>query len=397
MKDNCVKKGLVVGIILLFAGTTVITAIAQDTEKPLLISRGNWLYVGGGGPGNYTRIQDAINASSEGDTIFVYDESSPYYEHLIIAHRIFLIGENRETTIIDGNGFEYVVLLAYNASYVTIAEFTIRNGFRGIVINTNNNVIAGNIIDDISDDGILMITGSDGNTVAGNIITHTASGIALDRFTSSQNKIYNNCIENNMQGIKVYGLPYLKNTVSFYEENSCEIYQNTLRNNDYGIFVFSLSYVNISHNDITNNSYGIDLEIGWDGYCSNNTIFQNNISRNEHGITMYIEESDYSRGIKDNNIVENNITYNGKGVEMTNYYLYGIGFNTFYHNNFIGNTQTVNLENSIYNHWVGNYWGNPRLLPYPIVIKLEKWIFSIPWVNFDWRPAKTPYDIGVRE
>ena len=79
------RKCLAVGIILLFVGTCIIPAIAQESEKPSQsTSRGNWLYVGGSGPGNYSKIQDAINASSNGDTVFVYDDSSPYLENLII-------------------------------------------------------------------------------------------------------------------------------------------------------------------------------------------------------------------------------------------------------------------------------------------------------------------------
>ncbi len=44
---------------------------------------GNIFYVGGSGFGNYTKIQDAIDNSSNGDTIFVYDDSSPYYENIV--------------------------------------------------------------------------------------------------------------------------------------------------------------------------------------------------------------------------------------------------------------------------------------------------------------------------
>ena len=69
------RKWLAIGIILLFVGTCIIPAIAQDTEKSLPSSRGNWLYVGGSGPGNYTRIQDAIDNASDGDTVFVYSGS----------------------------------------------------------------------------------------------------------------------------------------------------------------------------------------------------------------------------------------------------------------------------------------------------------------------------------
>ncbi|MBE3093908.1 MAG: hypothetical protein IMZ52_02670, partial [Actinobacteria bacterium] len=79
-----IGKCLVVGIILLFIGTGIIPAIAQESEKPSQsTSRGNWLYVGGSGPGNYSSIQAAINATSSGDTVFVYAASSPYYENVI--------------------------------------------------------------------------------------------------------------------------------------------------------------------------------------------------------------------------------------------------------------------------------------------------------------------------
>jgi len=101
------RKCLSVGIILLFVGTCIVPAIAQDTEKPLPSSRGNWLYVGGSGPGNYTRIQDAINASSDVDFIFVYNGT--YYENVWINKVIMLIGQNKYGTIIDGGGVGNVV------------------------------------------------------------------------------------------------------------------------------------------------------------------------------------------------------------------------------------------------------------------------------------------------
>ncbi|MBE3136539.1 MAG: hypothetical protein IMZ43_03980, partial [Thermoplasmata archaeon] len=85
------RKGLAVGIILLFIGTCIISTVAQDTEKPLPASRGNWLYVGGSGSGNYSTIQDAIDNSSNGDTVYVYNGT--YYEHVEIDKSITLIGE----------------------------------------------------------------------------------------------------------------------------------------------------------------------------------------------------------------------------------------------------------------------------------------------------------------
>jgi hypothetical protein len=45
-----------------------------------------------------------------------------------------------------------------------------------------------------------------------------------------------------------------------------------------------------------------------------------------------------------------------------------------------------------------NYWGQPRTKPYPIYGKIYGKIgpfyrIALPWVQFDWHPAKEPYDI----
>jgi hypothetical protein len=68
-----IRKWLAIGIILLFVGVTIAPTMAQDTEKSQPTSRGNWLYVGGSGPGNYTRIYYALLNAHDGDTIFVYN------------------------------------------------------------------------------------------------------------------------------------------------------------------------------------------------------------------------------------------------------------------------------------------------------------------------------------
>ncbi len=76
------RKCLAIGIILLFVGVTISSSNSTEhTEKSQSTSRGNWLYVGGSGPGNYTRIQDAIDDASHGDTVFVYLWST--YDELI--------------------------------------------------------------------------------------------------------------------------------------------------------------------------------------------------------------------------------------------------------------------------------------------------------------------------
>jgi len=53
---------------------------------------------------------DGSNSDAKnGDTVFVYDDSSPYYENIIVNKSIILIGENRGTTVIDGGGYGDVI------------------------------------------------------------------------------------------------------------------------------------------------------------------------------------------------------------------------------------------------------------------------------------------------
>ena len=76
------KKELIGIIICILLVRTIlpVTGNVLVNKTPLSSINGNTLYVGGDGPGNYSIIQDAIDNSSDGDTIFVYNGT--YYEHL---------------------------------------------------------------------------------------------------------------------------------------------------------------------------------------------------------------------------------------------------------------------------------------------------------------------------
>jgi len=79
MKNNTLRKKILVGIIFLFIiiGLNSSTGLSIEVNSFLQISGSNTLYVGGNGEGNYSSIQDAINNASEGDIVFVFDDSSP--------------------------------------------------------------------------------------------------------------------------------------------------------------------------------------------------------------------------------------------------------------------------------------------------------------------------------
>ncbi|GAH31832.1 unnamed protein product, partial [marine sediment metagenome] len=152
-----IKKGLAIAVILLFVGMCVVssTAVTELREKPSPISfDGITLYVGGSGSNNYTVIQEAINDAIDGDTVFVYDDSAPYYENVIVDRSIDLIGEDRNTTIIDGEIGDIIIKII--SDNVVVSGFTLTNGYMGIAIISDFCIISGNIIEYFFSYGIIL-------------------------------------------------------------------------------------------------------------------------------------------------------------------------------------------------------------------------------------------------
>lgn len=327
------RKILAVGIILLFVGTSIIPTIAQNTEEPLPTSRGNWLYVGGSGPGNYTRIQDAIDNASDGDTVFVY--SGVYNEQVSINKSINLLGENKSTTIINGQENGCIITLLADNNIVT--NFTIKNaGFNG------NEDIAG------------IIVYSSSNQISETIITsdtENAYGILL--VNSSYDIITMNIIHNNYHsGIEVRG----------GQENS--ITYNLLFNNSHGSLDFGYSTKNfISENKITDNICLMLLG-------SSDNVIVKNIFENK-AIALWFTDSG------NNTIKQNNFIKEWKRIIFLFY-----------------NILCASEKGTPKNNWDGNYWYRQRILPKTIFNHLlldnERAGISI---EIDWHPVQEPYDI----
>jgi parallel beta-helix repeat protein len=343
------KKILIaIGLTILFLGNCITPTVANDNLKisSIPFSKGKTLYVGGTGEGNYSTIQDAIDDSVDGDTVFVYDDSSPYHElHILIDKSINLIGENKETTVIDGNNCEWGSVIRLVANSVNINGFTIRNGYEGISIGSNYNIISGNKITDC-EWCIHFPEGSSNNILSGNIVTlSNYSGIFL--YCCNNNTISNNIITSNIEaGIADY---------------LC--YNNTIMDN-----IITL-----------NKKGGIYLCMS-----SNYTIFGNNITMNTmYGIEIY--SSDYNKIIR-NNIQKNYIS--GLRFDHAHY-------NLIESNNFIENKIQASFKFSRKNNWVENYWDNwiGFRVNKPIFHKFPKIIYGFLGVYIDWRPAKKPYDI----
>jgi parallel beta-helix repeat protein len=247
MRQSYVVKGRVVFIVCtVLLGITVVFSATLTTASSSL-EDGQTLYVGGSGPGNYSHIQDAVDNASEGDMVFVFDDSAPYVESVVVNTSLRLIGEDRNTTIVGG----VRRAISIYANSVTVSGFSIQN--------------CGDFWECC---GVYAI--SDNNTISGNTIVNNdrINGIYLD--ASSYNIITDNSIENNQyHGIRL-------------EYSS----HNTLRGNrvnnnrGYGIYLAESSDNQIMENTVTQ-SFWNGILLGDD--CSNNSIYHNNMVDNPEG------------------------------------------------------------------------------------------------------------------
>ena len=164
-------------------------------------------------PQDYLTIQQAIDATNPGDTIQV--AAGTYYEHVDVTKAISLIGEDPNTTIIDGGGAGTVVTV--RVPNVEIKGFTIQNG-------GGQEPYCG-----------ILVYGCNGSTISNNIIRKNYYGLYL--LQSNNSNIFGNTIANNSYaGIKLSG-------------NNNIFYDNTIVNNFVGVWVSVSFSPNIFYHD----------------------------------------------------------------------------------------------------------------------------------------------------
>jgi hypothetical protein len=93
-------------------------------------------------PGDFGTIQAAINNAAAGESILV--ASGTYYEHITLKDGVTLLGEDRDTTIIDANRSGGMVVSSANCGADTVIDgFTITKGggpIGGGMYNENSSV-----------------------------------------------------------------------------------------------------------------------------------------------------------------------------------------------------------------------------------------------------------------
>ena len=183
---------------LLAASWVVITIVPVKAEPRTIVV-----------PDDYPTINAAISSAADGDTIYV--KKGTYTETLVIETALTLMGEDLETTIINGQSSRTVILIRHD--YVNITGFTViyddspnspdpyflwSSRLAGIhILSAKHCNVYGNRIDD-NGAGVWLYDASE-NNITGNSIARNDYGIRVE--SSANNIIADNVVKNNYGGI----------------------------------------------------------------------------------------------------------------------------------------------------------------------------------------------------
>jgi parallel beta-helix repeat protein len=217
--------------------------ISQTTSEDI---RTPVSYVGGSGQGNFTRIQDALDTMTSPGTVYVYP--GIYHENLKITTPVHLLGADTNSTIIDGDNEDYVVILAAGNS--TLSGFTITHSEMRFPFA-----------------GIYVI--SDHNTISQNILTDNFYGMQLG-YSSSYNLIVNNTIHHNGR----CGIYF--NHASYNRLMGNQVFDQPV--NGFGLYEFSNNNSIVGNIFSDNRDTGVNIRESYDNHVINNTFGQGYIA-----------------------------------------------------------------------------------------------------------------------
>jgi parallel beta-helix repeat protein len=359
-------------IILLILATSYLYQIKPVFSSTILV------------PAQYPTIQAALDHAAIGDTVQV--APGIYYEHVNVNKSVTIVGENLQTTIVDGtaNG----TIFDLDGSNIHISGFTIRNaGITGNAITSSKETVT-----------------SDNDWISNNIITTSQYGVYLSYSTG--NRIFSNTFINNVfAGISVnicgstnitantiVGGPYGIKTTS---STNNIIVGNTISQSSYSIYLASASTGNTVRNNVlsgktacvysSSDSTTIDHNTLNDGAtgvylynCKSGSVYYNTCKNSSYGIRLYNPSALTSSHTVSNNkilytdwaielVYSDGNTLTGNWLKQNTYgvYMSSSSSNTFYRNNFVNNkmqasagTGSNTWSKSISGKNQGNYWSD---------------------------------------
>jgi len=354
-------------------------------------------------PDEYSLIQEAIDQARPGATVYV--KAGIYLEHVVVdKNGLRLVGEDMDTTIIDGDGTGSVIYV--EANNTVFSGFTVKNSGRNLY-----------------DSGIYLHH-SFNTSVSSNSVINNNLGIYL--YESSNSILRNNNISGSRYNFGVFGLNlqgYIHNIdVSNIVDRKPIIYWVNQASKQPPVNAGYIGIVNSTNINVEN----LTLTKNWQGilfaYTTNSTI--KNVTANKHKDGIWLLKccgcSLYGNNVSDNNWggialvnsslcsvycnnANNNVEY---GIFLSN-----SADNMFYHNNFINNKRQAWLYGVNNNIWDsgypsgGNYWsdyagrdeksgpyqdetGNDGIGDAPYIIDLD---------NKDGYPLMKPWDLPPPE
>ena len=298
------------------------------------------------GGADYQTIQDAINASTDGDTVKVYE--GVYNEEVVVNKTLTLMGNGSKTVVDAGSRGDDTIVLQSNwcnisgfnlttkpmasdyyrvailsdfntvsnclfleknseaikieGDHNTITNNTISSVLRApaVLVQGNVNTIADNVLDD---NGLALKIWGDGNEVlrnscrecAGgmmvlgddnNIASNTITGYgetAINMMSTQGTLVENNSCSGSLGGGSEKAAIFLSNSEHCeISHNTCEDYSNI------GIFVHLGNENTVSHNRCEANTYVGDTASGIYVYESDNNTITNNDCNNNVGVGIFL-------------------------------------------------------------------------------------------------------------
>jgi len=256
-------------------------------------------------PDEYPTIQAAINAANAGDTIYI--GARVYYEKVLVNKSVSLVGENRDTTIIDGNRTGTVIRIS--ANNVSIINLTIRNAGRNWgpppgygypdscvdVRNVRNVRIENNTLTGAA--VCLAFTDSTSFTNVTNNVVCDATYIGILGYYSHDISICHNLVSDyGFEGIHLDG-----------GSSYCKVICNTVKNGLDGISLEKSATANnlVDGNILLNNNASIGLYA-----CGKNVFRRNNITNSQYNLLVWgYDLTNFMQDIDDSNIANSKVLY----------------------------------------------------------------------------------------
>ena len=324
MKTKTVSIAILLTVLLMGTFTITLKSTRSSSETRTITV-----------PDDYQKIQEAINAANQGDTVFV--KAGTYNEGYVALNKsVSLVGDNQKSLLYYHSSLGFVV----TTNDVHITGFTITNieatqGHAIDIANSSNCVIEDNLIQN-NLVGISIYASSSGNTVSGNVLEHNERSIEL--IDSSSNIISGNNITgalvsgisldvssgNTVSGNRISDLEDGMGALMLWKSSNNVIVRNLLFGGN-PMLMIDCSSNTLSENFVMDSEYGIVV-----GASSSNNIYSNYFIN----VTQLILNTELGAGLPSENSWDNGVEGNywsnyegtdadGDGIGDSVHVLYG--------------------------------------------------------------------------